>query len=522
MPNAKSTALLGLVESDGEDSDILIGNTSIVTKISGAMAPAKKARATTTQAAKQAQHTTTRTSGKTAAAKTASRTALSEKPKNVQEKPAQGRGKKRAAADDVPSTGNDGHDESLPDADARPKGTRGRPRAAKAPRISEEEDKSAVHQPQLAIEPAAKRGRKPKSKADISTIEPEIPETQQAEPEIPETQPVDALELSIEEDDQIEDLPSHSRTILSSVQRSSVQRAQPHVMFSASRRTAPASDSELYDPSMRRRIGDLTRKYENLEVKYRDLREIGIKEAERNYDQLKKHGEERLNTANQLIATLKSQLSTQTELAKESQRLKQQLEASQNKVEQLQSKMTETDASLSEAKTEIKTLSTKLATARSADTVSAKIPSSAVKGSTANNRIVANAEAAVQVAQMKEDLYGDLTGLLLRGVKSEQSGEIYDCIQTGRNGSRFPWNYAKRRTDVDFLALHFKLAVGLDDGPEKFDEPQFLYMPQLDPSRDQDLIDILPDYLVEEITFPQSQAARFYSRVMKSLNERPE
>lgn len=61
----------------------------------------------------------------------------------------------------------------------------------------------------------------------------------------------------------------------------------------------------------------------------------------------------------------------------------------------------------------------------------------------------------------------------------------------------------------------------MDDATE-FDEPQFMYMPQLDLSRDQALIDILPDYLVEEITFPQSHAERFYSRVMKALNERPE
>ncbi|KAI1083588.1 chromosome segregation protein Csm1/Pcs1-domain-containing protein [Whalleya microplaca] len=506
MPNAKFTSLLGLVESDGEDSDILIGNGAPVTKASRTMAPAKKSGATAAgRATKPAQDTTTRTSGRTAttAAKAPARKALSEKPANVQEKPSRGRGKKRAAADDAPLTEDNGHDESLPDADAKPKGTRGRPRAVKAPRVSEEEDTSAVHQPQPAVQQAAKRGRKPKAKVETSIVEPEIPETQPAEPEIPATQPVDTLDFSMEEQDEIEDLPSHNRAVFSSV-----QRAQPHIMFSASRRTAPpASDSELYDPSMRRRVGDLTRKYEALEVKYRDLREIGVKEAERNYDQLKKHGEERLNTANQLIATLKAQLSTQTELAKESHRLKQQLEASESKVEQLQSKVAETNSSLSEAKTEIKTLSTKLAAARSAEAATTKIPSSAVKGSSnLNNRIVANAEAAVQVAQVKENLYGDLTGLLLRGYKHEQNGEVYDCIQTGRNGT-----------------LHFKLAVGVDDDElEKADEPQFLYMPQLDPSRDQALIDILPDYLVEEITFPQSHAARFYSRVMKSLTERPE
>jgi hypothetical protein len=47
-------------------------------------------------------------------------------------------------------------------------------------------------------------------------------------------------------------------------------------------------------------------------------------------------------------------------------------------------------------------------------------------------------------------------------------------------------------------------------------------MPQLDANRDQALVDMLPDYLVEEITFPRPHAAKFYSRVMKSLMERLE
>ena len=58
------------------------------------------------------------------------------------------------------------------------------------------------------------------------------------------------------------------------------------------------------------------------------------------------------------------------------------------------------------------------------------------------------------------------------------------------------------------------------DGADSFDEAQFTYLPQLDDNRDQDLIETLPDYLIEEITFPRPQAARFYARVMKSLTER--
>lgn len=47
-----------------------------------------------------------------------------------------------------------------------------------------------------------------------------------------------------------------------------------------------------------------------------------------------------------------------------------------------------------------------------------------------------------------------------------------------------------------------------------------MYMPQLDANRDKGLVEVLPDYLVEEITFSRANAAKFYSRVMRSLTER--
>ncbi|XXG99149.1 Transcriptional activator of fatty acid utilization [Hypoxylon texense] len=504
MPNAKVAALLGLVESDEEEVDVLAEDTVAISK----MAPARKARATAANRIGKSTQNATRQSGRTAAAaadgasKATTRKALVEKQTNVQEKPTRGKGSKRPATEDIAPAVEDEHGEDSVVADAKPKGGRGRPRAAKAPRISVDEDVSTADQPEPTARPTARRGRKPKAQVEAEPAEPaepEIPETQPVEREIPDTQMVETMELSVEEFDQTEDLPSHDHPAISSI-----QRTQSHNLFATNRRTVPASDSELHEPSIRRRVGDLTRKYENLEAKYRDLREIGIKEAERNYDRLKKQSEDRANTANQLIATLKAQLAAQTELAKESQRLRRELESSQSKLEQLQDQVSGTNASLSEAKSEIKTLSTKLAAARSAESANAKIPSSAIKGPNANMRLLANAEAAAKIPQMKADLYRDMTGLIIQSVKQEQSVETYNCIQTGRNGT-----------------LHFKLAVGVDDATE-FDEPQFMYMPQLDLSRDQALIDILPDYLVEEITFPQSHAERFYSRVMKALNERPE
>jgi hypothetical protein len=36
----------------------------------------------------------------------------------------------------------------------------------------------------------------------------------------------------------------------------------------------------------------MTKKYDSLSVKYQDLREIGLKEAERNFERFKKQGEQ--------------------------------------------------------------------------------------------------------------------------------------------------------------------------------------------------------------------------------------
>jgi hypothetical protein len=144
-----------------------------------------------------------------------------------------------------------------------------------------------------------------------------------------------------------------------------------------------------------------------------------------------------VTAANELIATLKAQLSAQTEVAKESQRLREQLEASQSETEALQEKIGQLHTALTGAKTEIKTLSAKLVVVRSVEAVGPKVPGSAIKGASAKDRnILANSEAAAQTAQMKEDLYGDLTGLIIRSVKRDQGEETFDCIQTGRNGSK--------------------------------------------------------------------------------------
>ena len=148
--------------------------------------------------------------------------------------------------------------------------------------------------------------------------------------------------------------------------------------------------------------------------------------------------------ADQLIASLKAELAAQKEEAKEAARLKKQLEASEAKLDEVQTRVTSLTTSLSESRTEIKALNMKLTAARSAEAsaIAKAVPGSAMKGGGGSAALLkansASTQQATQLAQMKEDLYSDLTGLIVRSVKRDGGEDVYDCLQTGRNGSMSP------------------------------------------------------------------------------------
>lgn len=110
-----------------------------------------------------------------------------------------------------------------------------------------------------------KRGRPPKARA--STVE-----------EDAETQPTEAMAVDEEE-----------------LQQAS-QELEP-TMDAVDEPGELCMDSDSDDASLRRRLRELTKRYKGLEARYGDLRDVGVKDAERNYDQLKKQSEE--NSAGQ-------------------------------------------------------------------------------------------------------------------------------------------------------------------------------------------------------------------------------
>ncbi|RSM08038.1 hypothetical protein CDV31_008341 [Fusarium ambrosium] len=464
-----ASALAGLVGSDSEpdldafdESEIQAARTTSVTKKPRGRPPSTASKVTKTKAP-----STRRGSGRLSVVpESATRPSTTTKANSTTTR---GGRKPQQQIQDETVTFED--IEALPSvmSTATKKGTRGRPRSVPASASKNANSDTSVLVPPSA---AKRRGRPPRQAV-------KSPE------EIPETQQEDAMELDVvvEED---EDINGDVAPV-----------------------TEPLESWTGYDGgevSLRRRLGELSKKYESLDMRHRDLREVGVKEAERNFERLKKQAEERTAAANQLIAELKAELAAQTALAKEGEQLRQQLEESEAKAEDLEATIEELNGSLSEAKSEIKTLSTKLAAVRSGD-VNSRVPGSAMKaGGLASRTAQAEAAHATQAtAQAKEDLYADLTDLIIRGVRQEDMEDVFDCIQTGRNGS-----------------LHFKLAVETSEASESYEDTQFTYRPQLDANRDGELMDMLPDYLVEEITFPRPQASRFYARVVKSLTERIE
>lgn len=272
----KRSTLLDLVDSDSDDGfGARISVPKIVEKMPAARNSRGRAAADRVQKA-ESKSVTRRDGAKKAAAaeKEIERQALVDSAHNERSKGTRGRKTKQPAeevdedAEDVLAT-PPGSDEP-----ARKKGARGRPKKeAVVPDSVQKKDAPT----------AAKRGRKAAKVEDaqIAEEEPsEIPETQEAQ---------DPMDVDDEDEDRVEDLPTFSRF---SAPPSAHRKTSYPIPTSASKRPHSFSDHEN-DPSIRRRLGEMTKKYEALEAKYKDLKNVAVTEAEKTFDRLKKTSEER-------------------------------------------------------------------------------------------------------------------------------------------------------------------------------------------------------------------------------------
>lgn len=251
--------------------------------------------------------------------------------------------------------------------------------------------------------------------------------------------------------------------------------------------------------------------------------------------------------AEALIASLQQDVATQSTLASEAAALRTELNTVKASQIALTAQKKTLETNLASAQTEIKTLQAKVVASRSGSEQAVKGPANA------RNVPVIAGEAERRVLQLKEELYADLTGLLVRDVKRRdaEGEEVYDCIQTGRNGSKSsshislppfhpssssspplsetPYqSFRSHRThptrpNSPFAALRFQLTIPTLDTTTTYSDAEFAYEPVFDASgNDRSLIALLPDYLTEEICFPRRQAAKFYQRIVECLTRRVE
>ncbi|KAJ6786840.1 hypothetical protein PWT90_10116 [Aphanocladium album] len=270
-------------------------------------------------------------------------------------------------------------------------------------------------------------------------------------------------------------------------------------VVSQARPASRAQHTNQETASLERRLREMTRKYENLEGRYTELREVGVKSAERNYEKLRKQADENAATANKIIAKLKEELAAQRQVTGDADSLRLQLQDSQCNTQDLSERVKQLTSSLAEAERQNKALNVRLAASRAAP--GNAVPGSAIKGNAA--KAWTGQSEMVHAAHAKEDLYADLTGLIIQGMKQEETEDVFDCIQTGRNGT-----------------LHFKLGLSRISSSNRYENSTVRYSPQLQADRDADLIDRLPEYLVEDIDFARPQMANFYPKVVKALRDR--
>lgn len=126
--------------------------------------------------------------------------------------------------------------------------------------------------------------QKPKGNIRNTSVDPRrqekvIPETQVAM-EIDQSEPLE------EGEDEDEDAVPQSIFRRTNNARDKTNQRQPTV---ARRRAGSVSDTERggSDPATRRKLGEMTKKFEKLETKYRTLRDEGIKEAATNFENYK-------------------------------------------------------------------------------------------------------------------------------------------------------------------------------------------------------------------------------------------
>ena len=146
----------------------------------------------------------------------------------------------------------------------------------RGPRAKKDKEDQAEEIPETQPEAAAQsrlaKATKPSARQKARPV---------ARDTVPETQP-DPMEAD--------------ETVNSTTHARSISRPKQTSTAPAPRRGGSVSDTERGgDAILRRRYNELSNKFESLDLKYRNLRDVGVQEAQDNFDRIKQQTNERAN-----------------------------------------------------------------------------------------------------------------------------------------------------------------------------------------------------------------------------------
>lgn len=160
-----------------------------------------------------------------------------------------------------------------PASDAKPKAARGRPK---------KQEDEVIPETQEEAHASSNFGRSTAMKKPPKLAKREIiPETQAEPMEIDKVVAEDRVQNPTPK---VAKKPAQRKRSVSRQRQQSVPR----------KGAGSASDTERSDPALRRKLGDMTKKFEAVNVKYEQLRDVGIDEANSRFDQLKAQSDERI------------------------------------------------------------------------------------------------------------------------------------------------------------------------------------------------------------------------------------
>lgn len=275
---SKKSTLTALIDSDGEEDQLVAGLPTPDTSIEK-MAPAKKGRGKAKAAAASPHAPSKVTKSKAPARRLSGRVNAKTKA------PAEKKGKRQVLADKTNVQASEDADEEADNSDVEMEDVeeeevvgktakKNAPKKVAAPKAAKNAKQTKQDR---SVEPPvilpAKEGRPAKKHAPVEvTPEKIVPETQFEEEE---------MEIVEEEDPEEEDIEEGEEEIEETI-----------VEVAPKAKGSKASKTSQSDPDLRRKLGEMTKKYDSITAKYEALRDLGEVQAKRNFDDLKKSSDE--------------------------------------------------------------------------------------------------------------------------------------------------------------------------------------------------------------------------------------